>query len=51
MWVHPTRRLIVPVDVHWNPCSGPMVKHLVTVQARVSRETFYRATKRTAKKL
>lgn len=51
IWVHPKRQLSVPVDKHWNPCSRPMLKHLVTVQARVTREAFYGATKATRKKI
>jgi predicted RNA binding protein YcfA (HicA-like mRNA interferase family) len=51
IWIHPDRRMIVPVDTNWAPCSGPMVKHLVTAQAQVTREEFYRSTKATSKKL
>jgi predicted RNA binding protein YcfA (HicA-like mRNA interferase family) len=51
IYVNEARHLIVPVDTNWMPCSGPTIKHLVVDQAQVSRETFYRATKATAKKI
>ena len=51
VWVHIGRQLTVPIDTNWNPASGPMVRHVVVDQARVSREQFYRSTKATSKKI
>jgi predicted RNA binding protein YcfA (HicA-like mRNA interferase family) len=51
VYVHPTRRLTVPVDTNWNPCSGPTVKHVVILQARLSRDAFYGSTKATRRKI
>lgn len=51
IWIHRERHLIVPVDMHWDPASGPLISHLVKTQVRVTREVFYGATKRSAKKL
>lgn len=50
-WVHPRTRRIGVVDVKWNPVSGPTLKHLVVDQLGFSREQFYGATSRAAKKL
>lgn len=51
IWVNESTHQIVPIDVKWDPVSSPMLKHVVTEQVRVSRETFYGATKATAKKV
>ena len=50
-YVHPTRRLTVPVDKNWNPCSGPTICRMVKDQVRVSRKEFYGATKETRRKI
>ena len=51
VYVHEATGRIVVIDCHWTPASGPMVAHVVKYQVKVSRETFYGATKATAKKI
>ena len=51
VWVDPTRRRVGVDDVKWNPVSGPTLKHLFEEQLGLTREQFYRATKRTGKKI
>jgi hypothetical protein len=41
----------VPIDRKWQPAPSSLVKHIIHEQAKVSRETFYGATRRTAKKI
>ncbi len=51
IWVNVKTHQIVPIDTKWSPVAGPMLKHIVTEQVRVPRETFYGATHATAKKI
>ena len=51
VYVHLVRRRTVTIDTNWDPCSGPMVCHVVKDQVGVSRETFYRATRATERKI
>jgi hypothetical protein len=42
---------IAPLDKKWMPAPGPLIKHIVEVQAGLSRDRFYCATKVGAKKI
>ena len=42
---------IAGIDTNWTPASGPMIKHVVEIQAGLTRDAFYCATKATAKKI
>jgi hypothetical protein len=42
---------IVPVDAKWQPVGSRLLQHLVKEELKLSRETFYGATKATARKI
>lgn len=51
VYVHPPTGRAVPVDTNWNPAGSPLMSHFVKYEVAVKRETFYRATKATARKI
>lgn len=51
VWVHRQSGRIGVLDTKWNAVSGPTLKHLVSEQLGFSREVFYRATTRSARKI
>jgi predicted RNA binding protein YcfA (HicA-like mRNA interferase family) len=51
IWVNETTHQIVPIDTKWSPVGSALLQHIVKEQIKVSRETFYGATKATARKI
>jgi predicted RNA binding protein YcfA (HicA-like mRNA interferase family) len=51
IWVNPKTHQIVPVDAKWQPVGSRLLQHLVKEELKLSRETFYGATKATARKI
>lgn len=51
VWVHRQSGRIGVLDTKWKPVSGALIKHLVVEQLGLSREVFYGATARSARKI
>jgi len=50
-WVHVKTRQIAVLDTNWDPVSGPMVCHFVRQELKLTRDTFYGASKSTRRKI